>query len=139
MINLYTSDPRVRARLLKKDPVRTYTNARGQGKVTSITVMDNSVKPLNQIRLTMFGDTIDMYYDLLQVKLIYIFQGLDVKPKNGKFNKTPHQCELTLRRDALVEAAPEDKKIEENLYNFEMVSVIEGYERYHELDVLVMV
>jgi replication factor A1 len=139
MINLYSSDPRVRARVLKKDPVRTYTNARGQGKVTSITIMDSSEKPLNQIRLTMFGDTIDRYYELLQEKSIFIFQGLDVKPKNGKFNKTAHECELTLRRDAVIEAAPEDKKIAENTYNFELVSAIEGYERYHELDVLVMI
>jgi hypothetical protein len=87
----------------------------------------------------MFGDTIDRYYDLLQEKSIFIFQGCDVKPKNGRFNKTAHDCELTLRRDAIIEAAPEDKKIAENTYNFELVSAIEGYERYHELDVLVMI
>ena len=88
---------------MAKEGLRVYSNANGPGKVTSITIIDDSEKPLNQIKITMFNDTADRYYDMLQEKQIFVFQGLDVKPKNGRFNKLPHEFELILNRDCVIE------------------------------------
>jgi hypothetical protein len=56
-----------------------------------------------------------------------------------KYNKLVHDFELTLRRGGVVMPAPDDEQIERNSYNFQLLEKIIGYEKFHLLDVLVMI
>jgi replication factor A1 len=103
----------------KKDPIHEYNSCSGIGKVTSITIMDASEKPYNQIKLTIFGDQIARYYGMLEEGRVYIFQGCDAKVKNEKYNKLAHVCELTLRTSGIIKAGQDFGNIENNSYNFQ--------------------
>jgi hypothetical protein len=65
-IKINSKDIGIRARVTKIDQIREYNTRPGTGTVTSITVMDSSERPNNQIRLTMFGDRIERFYGLLE-------------------------------------------------------------------------
>ena len=56
MLNPYSMDFIIRGRVLKKDPMREYKNARGNGHVMSVVIMDNSDAPKNAIKGTFFNE-----------------------------------------------------------------------------------
>lgn len=62
-LNPYQNKWCIKARVTNKQPVRTYTNARGEGKLFSVTFTDES----GEIRATGFNSAVDKFADLLEV------------------------------------------------------------------------
>lgn len=55
--------------------MKAYSNARGEGKVFSFTLMDES----GDIRVTGFRETIDKFYEMLQVGKVYYVANATLK------------------------------------------------------------
>jgi replication factor A1 len=55
----------IKARVTSKSAVRTWSNARGEGKLFSMDLTDES----GEIRATAFKDQCDKFYDMIEVKL----------------------------------------------------------------------
>lgn len=55
----------IKARVTSKSAIRTWNNAKGEGKLFSLDLMDES----GQIRATAFRDQVDKYYDMIEVCL----------------------------------------------------------------------
>lgn len=53
----------IKARVTTKSPVRTWANARGEGKLFSIDLIDES----GEIRATAFKEQCDKFYDMIEV------------------------------------------------------------------------
>lgn len=53
----------IKARVTAKPPIRHWSNAKGEGKLFSMDLMDES----GQIRVTAFRDLVDKYYDMIEV------------------------------------------------------------------------
>lgn len=53
----------IKARVTAKSAIRTWSNAKGEGKLFSMDLMDES----GQIRVTAFRDQVDKYYDMIEV------------------------------------------------------------------------
>lgn len=53
----------IKARVTAKPPIRTWSNAKGEGKLFSMDLMDES----GQIRVTAFRDQVDKFYDMIEV------------------------------------------------------------------------
>lgn len=58
----------IKARVTMKSAVRTWSNAKGEGKLFCMDLMDES----GQIRCTGFRDSVDKFYDLIQVSSAHI-------------------------------------------------------------------
>lgn len=56
----------IKARVTAKPPIRTWSNAKGEGKLFSFDMMDES----GAIRATVFRDLVDKYYDMIQVRIV---------------------------------------------------------------------
>lgn len=56
----------IKARVTSKSPVRSWSNARGEGKLFSIDLTDES----GEIRATAFKEQCDKFYDMLEVNQI---------------------------------------------------------------------
>lgn len=56
----------IKARVTSKTNIRTWSNARGEGKLFSMDLMDES----GEIRATCFNDACDKYYEMIQVCLV---------------------------------------------------------------------
>jgi ssDNA-binding replication factor A large subunit len=53
----------IKARVTSKSPVRTWTNARGEGKLFSMDLIDES----GEIRATAFKEQCEKFYDMIEV------------------------------------------------------------------------
>lgn len=55
----------IKVRVTNKSAVRSWSNSRGEGKLFSMDLMDES----GEIRATVFRDLVDKYYDMIEVRL----------------------------------------------------------------------
>lgn len=55
----------IKARVTAKGPMRSWSNAKGEGKLFSMDLMDES----GQIRVTAFRDQAEKYYDMIEASL----------------------------------------------------------------------
>lgn len=55
----------IKARVTAKSPIRTWSNAKGEGKLFSMDLMDES----GQIRVTGFRDSVDKFYEMIEVNM----------------------------------------------------------------------
>ena len=63
----------IRVKIVKKSAVRNWSNEKGSGTVASILVRDESLNPgsINHIRLVLFSESVEEFYDKLQPGSIY--------------------------------------------------------------------
>jgi replication factor A1 len=139
MLNIYSMDFMIRGRVLKKDQLRTFNSAKGQGHVFSVQIMDDSQVPMNIIKATFFNEMAVKFHGELEEKKVYIFCSGDLKPKNAKFNNTRHQCEIIFNKKSSIMESADAGHIAEETYNFELLNMINSYDKYHTLDILVVV
>lgn len=59
----------IKARVTAKSAIRTWSNAKGEGKLFSMDLMDES----GQIRVTAFRDLVDKFYDMIEVRFFFFF------------------------------------------------------------------
>jgi len=113
-LNPYQNKWVIKARVTHKGSMRTWSNARGEGKLFSVELLDEHG---GRIRATMFNETAEKYDQMFQEGKVYTISRGQLKPANRKFNKLPHDYELTLGRDAEVQFYGEDKKIKLQHYD----------------------
>lgn len=58
----------IKARVTNKSNIRTWSNSKGEGKLFSFDLVDES----GEIRVTGFRDAVDKFYDYIQV--LYLLQ-----------------------------------------------------------------
>lgn len=58
----------IKARVTSKSTIRTWSNARGEGKLFSMDLTDES----GEIRATAFKDQCDKFYDMIEVSGVII-------------------------------------------------------------------
>lgn len=136
----------IKARVTAKPPIRTWSNAKGEGKLFSFDMMDES----GSIRATAFRDLVDKYYDMIQVciqkekcfcantkklmdfklqvdKVFYITK-CQVKPANKQFSRLPHDYELTFSNETVVQECTDDDDLPTVKYEFTPISQISNLE-----------
>jgi len=109
----------IRARVTTKSPIRTYNNKKGDGKVFSFDVTDDS----SEIRITAFNSECDKYYDIIQKDLVYYISKGSVKPANKKYSNLKSDYEITLNPDSLIELCTEDIGLDSFKLKFKFVGI----------------
>lgn len=104
-LSSYVDKWRVLARVTFKSDIREYRNARGEGKLFSIDLIDADGV---EIKGTFFNDAVDRFHPMLKKNSIYSFSKGQVKAVNPRFKKFDHLYELTFGLDAEIEPQEED-------------------------------
>ncbi|KAG7308878.1 hypothetical protein JYU34_006140 [Plutella xylostella] len=94
----------IKARVMSKGPIRTWSNAKGEGKLFSMDLCDES----GEIRATAFRDAVDKYYDMLQVDKVYYFSRCQLKTANKQYSSLKNDYEMTFTNDTVVAECMED-------------------------------
>lgn len=83
----------IKARVTAKPPIRHWSNAKGEGKLFSMDLMDES----GQIRVTAFRDQVDKFYDMIEVNLEedFLFDSISVHPLKWNSNLYFALCRWT--------------------------------------------
>ena len=58
----------IKARVTSKSPIRSWSNPRGEGKLFSMDLVDES----GEIRATAFREQCDKYYEMIEVGQLYL-------------------------------------------------------------------
>jgi replication factor A1 len=101
-LNPYQNKWTIRGRLMDKGE-RSYSNAKGDGKLFNLTVTDSTC----DIRVTGFTETYNEHYAKLVTGRVYQISGGTLKPKNERYNQTKHGFEITLNRGCTIDECDE--------------------------------
>lgn len=106
----------IKARVTQKGSVKEWKNARGEGKLFSFTVLDES----GDIRATCFKEDVDKFFDLIEPGKAYYISNAQLKPANRQFNNTTHDYEMTMRRESVIVPCDESEvsELPKVSYNF---------------------
>uniref|UniRef100_A0AAG5CXQ0 Replication protein A subunit n=1 Tax=Anopheles atroparvus TaxID=41427 RepID=A0AAG5CXQ0_ANOAO len=125
----------IKARVMSKSGIRTWSNAKGEGKLFSMDLMDES----GEIRLTAFKEQCDRYYEMIQVDKVYLISKCQLKPANKQYSSLKNDYEMTMTNDTIVqECTDADGSMPEIQYNFVPISQIANLEPNSMVDIIGM-
>ncbi|XP_014664472.1 PREDICTED: cell death protein 3-like isoform X2 [Priapulus caudatus] len=109
----------IKVRVTKKTNIRTWSNSRGEGKLFSLDLIDES----GEIRATAFNQECDKYFDMLELDKVYIITKAQLKTANKKFATIQNDYEMTFNRDTEVTLCmDESASIPKMSFNFVPIS-----------------
>lgn len=129
-LNPYQNKWCIKARVTNKQNVRTYTNARGEGKLFSVMFTDDS----GEIKCTGFNSGVDKFYDLLEVNKVYMVSNCSIKPANKKFTQADY--EMTFNDDSQVVPCADDTSLPSTIYKFIPINKVAELETDTMVDVI---
>ncbi|VDP09923.1 unnamed protein product [Soboliphyme baturini] len=92
------------ARLTMKSNIKTWSNSRGEGKLFSVNLADES----GEIRATGFNQECDRLYNVFQLKQVYYISYGQVKTANRQFTSIANDYEIAFTSETQVEACFDD-------------------------------
>lgn len=123
----------IKARVTNKTPLRTYSNSKGEGKVFSVNLLDET----GEIKATGFNDSADKYYDLLEVNKVYYISRANLKTANARFSTVKNDYEITFNNDTTIIPCEEvSSSIPMLQYDFVPIAQIEQVEKDSNIDVI---
>ncbi|MCI4385872.1 hypothetical protein PGIGA_G00055650 [Pangasianodon gigas] len=97
-LNPYQSKWTIRARVTNKSSIRTWSNSRGDGKLFSMEIVDES----GEIRVTGFNQEVDKFYSLIEQGKVYYFSKGTLKIANKQFTSLKNDYEMTLNGESTI-------------------------------------
>ncbi|KAI4471655.1 replication factor a 1 rfa1 [Holotrichia oblita] len=123
----------IKARVTNKSNIRTWSNSRGEGKLFSMDLVDES----GEIRATAFRDLVDKFYDYLEIDKVYYISKCQLKPANKQFTSLKNDYEMTLTNESIIQLCEDDvDSIPQTQYNFLTVDKIGQMETGSIVDVI---
>lgn len=123
----------IKARCTNKGEIKTWHNQRGEGKLFSVNLLDDS----GEIRATGFNDQCDQLYELFQEgSVYYISSPCRVQMAKKQFSNVNNDYELTFERETVVEKAEVQDDVPQVRFNFTKLGDLESVEKDTTVDVV---
>jgi replication factor A1 len=108
-LNPYQPAWTIKAKLVVKGQTRTYRNAKGEGKVLTIELVDSEG---TAIQATLWREAVEKYENVLEVgKLYYISKG-SLRPANRAYSTVNNDYEMSLDGKSEIFEASEEEQME---------------------------
>jgi replication factor A1 len=130
----YQNNWRIKARVVQKSDIRTYSNQRGEGRFFSVTLMDDSA----EIKGTAWNAMVDELYEKLQENRVYFVSRARVNLAKKKYSTVQNDYELGLDRGVEIEEC-HDTDVPVIRYHFENLSALPDLQKEAVCDVIVIV
>lgn len=114
-LSTFNYDWRLKARLVKKGERRSWKNARSEGYLMGVELMDSYG---TMIQATFFKDACDKFEPILKEGCIYLLSNGNVKIANQRFSSIKNDFCLVFDRNAEITEVPNDESIKEKGYCF---------------------
>ncbi len=132
-LNPYQNRWTIKARVTNKSDIREWSNAKGEGKLFSIEMLDSSGV---DIRATFFRDAVDKFYEMLECDKVFTFSGGRLKTANKQYNTCKSGNEITFDQNAEIVPQSDDSNITQQLYEFKPIGELESVEPGEYVDVI---
>lgn len=135
-LNMYQNRFTIRARVTSKSDIRTWSNAKGEGSLFSMELLDSSGM---DIRVTMFKEAVEKFYNFFTVGSVYTITGGKLKVANMQYNTCKSNLEMTLDQNAEVHKVDDSGDIQAQAYDFVKISDLEHVEEKRTVDIVAIV
>jgi replication factor A1 len=135
-LNMYQNRWTIKARVVSKSDIRTWSNAKGEGSLFSIELLDSSG---TDVRATLFKEAVDKFYNLLNVGQVYTIAGGRIKVANIQYNTCKSQYEMTLDQNSEIHLVDDEGEIQNQLFDFVKIADVEKVEAGKNVDILAIV
>lgn len=89
----------IRARVMNRSGIKTWSNSRGDGKLFSVDLADET----GEIRAVGFNDQCDKFYNVFEVNKVFYISNAFLKSANKNFSTIKNDYEMTLKNETIVE------------------------------------
>uniref|UniRef100_A0A8C5BCA6 Replication protein A subunit n=1 Tax=Gadus morhua TaxID=8049 RepID=A0A8C5BCA6_GADMO len=131
-LNPYQSKWTIRARVTNRSNIRTWSNSRGEGKLFSMEIVDES----GEIRITGFNQEVDKFYNLIEVGKVYYMSKGTLKIANKQYSSTKNDYEMTLNGESSIIPCDDASDLPVALCSFVAISDLASHEKDAVLDVI---
>ncbi|CAK9440426.1 uncharacterized protein LODBEIA_P45260 [Lodderomyces beijingensis] len=128
----YQNNWTIKARVSYKGDLRTWSNAKGEGKVSSINFLDES----DEIKASAFNETAERAHNLLEEGKVYYISKAKVSAARKKFNNLSHPYELQLDKDTEITECFDESDVPKLSFNFVKLDQIQNLEQNAIVDVM---
>ncbi|VVC40621.1 Nucleic acid-binding, OB-fold,Replication factor-A protein 1, N-terminal,Replication factor A, C- [Cinara cedri] len=124
----------IRARVVCKTPIRTWSNQRGDGKLFSMDLVDES----SEIRATAFNNECDKFFDMIEVNKVYFITRGAIKTANKKFTNLDNDYELTFSSETQIFPCHDfdDSQMPAMKFNFTQLSQVKDMDVDSIVDII---
>ncbi|KAI9592047.1 hypothetical protein BDF19DRAFT_452987 [Syncephalis fuscata] len=131
-VNPYQNRWTIRARVLTKSDIRTWKNARGEGKLFNVTFLDDS----GEIRATAFRDQVDQFYPMLEENKVYYVSNARVNIAKQQFSTVQNSYELTFESGTQIRLCPDSSAVPSIRFNFVRIADLINVDKDASVDVI---
>jgi replication factor A1 len=135
-LNMYQNKWVIKARVTSKSDIRTWSNAKGEGSLFSIELLDSSGM---DVRATLFKEAVDKFYHMLEVSKVYTLTGGRLKVANMQYNTCKSNFEITFDQNSEIHLDNDTGDIEKQIYEFCKIADLEAIEANKNVDILAIV
>ena len=135
-LNMYQNRWTIQARVTSKSDIRSWSNARGEGTLFSIELLDSSAV---DVKATFFKEAVDKFYGMLEPDKVYTFSGGRLKVANMQYNNCKCSYEISFDQNSEIHLVDDTGEIQSQLYDFCKIASLEQAEAGKAVDILVVV
>uniref|UniRef100_A0A8C2V064 Replication protein A subunit n=2 Tax=Chinchilla lanigera TaxID=34839 RepID=A0A8C2V064_CHILA len=128
----YQSKWTICARVTNKSQIRTWSNSRGEGKLFSLELVDES----GEIRATAFNDQVDKFFPLIEVNKVYYFTKGTLKVANKQFSAVKNDYEMTFNSETSVVPCEDDHHLPTVQFDFVGIGDLENKSKDSLVDII---
>ena len=108
MLTPYRQRWTIKVRCTNKSSIRTWHNDKSAGSVANVTLLDEDG---SEIQATLWKESIEKFYPILEVNNMYFISRALVKPSNKRFATVNSEYEIEIRLDTIIQPARDDNTI----------------------------
>ncbi|EPX75071.1 DNA replication factor A subunit Ssb1 [Schizosaccharomyces octosporus yFS286] len=122
----------IRARVTNKSDIKHWHNQRGEGKLFSVNLLDES----GEIRATGFNDQVDAFYDILHEGQVYYISRCRVNIAKKQFTNVQNEYELMFERDTEIKKAEDQSAVPVARFSFVSLQEVGNVAKDAVIDVI---
>lgn len=132
-LNPYANRWTIKARITNKSDMRRWNNAKGEGNLFSIDLLDAHG---SEIKGTFFKEDADKFFPLLQEQKVYTISGGKLKIANRQYTSIKNNYEITFDRSTEIHPCEDETSIKNASYNFVKIGDLMNIEPNSMVDIV---